>query len=426
MTQKNIVLSTAFNDVGHIDDDDLAPDTAAEIYSEENDVPKKNVVPKKNFTSYEPILPLSVFRVIKTVESVPEDIVNSYLDGQTYVEFPTTRLLEGFSKVLTKIIDPAALIDISKPDLVSILTASLLLNCNELKSACFEKINLDALRFKELPRLIKLIRRFPNDYLLVEAVVLFTLRNFSTDAVRKIFNEESFLDNFFNQKKQSFEIELFRPVTVTLQTTEFSHLEKHRFERKVIENGRFKGKHFLLIRQYDEKILCSARMNNTKNAFLLFEGYNPSSMQAYDQNYCGSVQANFLGDTWTVFDCGWGQNRLPQGQIIYDQNPLGRIPNAMKIVLSSTGNILHTKKPRWSDTFGWSLDFKKRVTIASKKNFLLLPMSNHEAMSTEKEIVMLFGKFKKHEFSLDICPPMNVIVAFAIALTTFADKLMVS
>lgn len=39
---------------------------------------------------------------------------------------------------------------------------------------------------------------------------------------------------------------------------------------------------------------------------------------------------------------------------------------------------------------------------------------------------MLFGKVTKHRFSLDYQAPMTAAGAFAVALTSFADKLLVT
>jgi hypothetical protein len=39
---------------------------------------------------------------------------------------------------------------------------------------------------------------------------------------------------------------------------------------------------------------------------------------------------------------------------------------------------------------------------------------------------MLFGKVAKTHFSLDFKAPMTVMQAFAIALTSFADKMLVT
>jgi len=81
------------------------------------------------------------------------------------------------------------------------------------------------------------------------------------------------------------------------------------------------------------------------------------------------------------------------------------------------------------------LDFKGRVTIASKKNFIVeFPPATGKVLegkdkaenSVDGPILMLFGKAKKHVFSLDYAPPMSCIQAFAVALTTFAYKLVVT
>ena len=79
-----------------------------------------------------------------------------------------------------------------------------------------------------------------------------------------------------------------------------------------------------------------------------------------------------------------------------------------------------TRQPKWSDKAGmWTMDFQGRVKRASKKNFQLHFLH-------DDEIRLLFGKVSKNRFSLDFAPPFAPASALFVALTTFADKLVVA
>ena len=58
--------------------------------------------------------------------------------------------------------------------------------------------------------------------------------------------------------------------------------------------------------------------------------------------------------------------------------------------------------------------------ISNKKNFLLV------SENAPTDVLMLFGKVAKSHFSLDYKAPLTVMQAFCVALTSFADKLMVT
>jgi len=76
------------------------------------------------------------------------------------------------------------------------------------------------------------------------------------------------------------------------------------------------------------------------------------------------------------------------------------------------------KSPKWNDTIGaYVLNFNKRVTEASVKNFQLVN-------STDPDTVYLqFGKVGKDVFNIDFRYPISPFQAFAICLTAFEYKL---
>jgi hypothetical protein len=76
------------------------------------------------------------------------------------------------------------------------------------------------------------------------------------------------------------------------------------------------------------------------------------------------------------------------------------------------------KSPKWNDTISaYVLNFNKRVTEASVKNFQLVN-------STDPDTVYLqFGKVGKDAFNIDFRYPISPFQAFAICLTAFEYKL---
>jgi hypothetical protein len=76
------------------------------------------------------------------------------------------------------------------------------------------------------------------------------------------------------------------------------------------------------------------------------------------------------------------------------------------------------KSPKWNDTIGaYVLNFNKRVTEASVKNFQLVN-------STDPDTVYLqFGKVGKDAFNIDFRHPISPFQAFSICLTAFEYKL---
>lgn len=63
------------------------------------------------------------------------------------------------------------------------------------------------------------------------------------------------------------------------------------------------------------------------------------------------------------------------------------------------------------------LNFKGRVHKGSKKNFQLVPQNNKD------DIILQFGKKRKHHYSMDLSYPLSPVQAFGIVLSTLAAKL---
>lgn len=89
-----------------------------------------------------------------------------------------------------------------------------------------------------------------------------------------------------------------------------------------------------------------------------------------------------------------------------------------------------TKKPSWNEELGaWTLNFKGRVKVASKKNFLLVAEQGNEAMEhefTDETAYLRFGKVSKTRFTLDYMSPFSPMLALAVAASSFAHKIAVT
>ncbi|GMI19667.1 hypothetical protein TrRE_jg6902, partial [Triparma retinervis] len=147
--------------------------------------------------------------------------------------------------------------------------------------------------------------------------------------------------------------------------------------------------------------------------------------------------------------------------LVYKTNVLGRVPNAMNIVIPKPGRkieygdyndnvdagddkgaktdksdmyaayssttkredfiVLETRKPKWNPKMeAWTMDFKGRAKLASKKNFILIDPDY------EDRALFLFGKCTKNRWSFDYAYPMNPLTCLYVALTAFSSKLAVT
>ena len=92
--------------------------------------------------------------------------------------------------------------------------------------------------------------------------------------------------------------------------------------------------------------------------------------------------------------------------------------------------IMETKKPEWSAKLNaWTLNFAGRVKEPSKRNFMLVIQQDDESLMAEfgqKKPLLRFGKVSKDRYALDFSYPLSPVQAMGIALTTFAQKLMVT
>lgn len=82
---------------------------------------------------------------------------------------------------------------------------------------------------------------------------------------------------------------------------------------------------------------------------------------------------------------------------------------------------LVSRQPDWNDEMeAWTMDFRARASLASKKNFQLVPDGQRD--DEDPRVLFLMGKRGKDLYSVDFAPPLSPAAAFGIALTTFAQK----
>lgn len=98
----------------------------------------------------------------------------------------------------------------------------------------------------------------------------------------------------------------------------------------------------------------------------------------------------------------------------------------MKKNLTASSNLsgdsiieLTSKKPRYDEVRkAFLLKFGSRVKRSSVKNFILV------RQELEDKNMLLFGKCTKELFNLDISHPLTPLQGFAVALSSFDNKLV--
>lgn len=177
-------------------------------------------------------------------------------------------------------------------------------------------------------------------------------------------------------------------------------------------------------------------------------------------NYMGKLRSNFVGTEFVVYDKGLSAKESKQGDtsnaeprqelaaICYGSNVLGmKGPRKMTVLIpalkenssrvpwrpsSSSDTLiarhqandnsnlvsLHNKAPVWNEeTRSYVLNFHNRVKQASVKNFQLVHPDDLDY------IILQFGRVSEDVFTMDFQYPMCMLQAFAIALSSFDNKL---
>ncbi|KAL7463508.1 hypothetical protein ACHAXS_003870 [Conticribra weissflogii] len=216
-------------------------------------------------------------------------------------------------------------------------------------------------------------------------------------------------------------------------------------------------------------LMTSKKRTGSKTSnYLISMGRN--DLDKNSANIIGKLRSNFLGTEYVIYDngrnpefdesyyeekkCCDGDIRCELGAIMYSSNTsLGsKGPRKMKVFIGKVDNdgsplqlwqpvnkcdakmltsfkaknpkylenlvVLENKLPSWSDEVGgYVLNFNGRVSKASVKNFQLVEESDDD------NVILLFGRVGKDEFSLDVKWPMSPFQAFALALSSFDSKL---
>lgn len=207
------------------------------------------------------------------------------------------------------------------------------------------------------------------------------------------------------------------------------------------------------------------RAKKTSSNYLISIGRNDYSKSSL--NIIGKLRANFLGTEFQIYDAGknpkhldsffdeknYDEPRCELGAILYSSNILGnRGPRKMQVCINRVSEhgecvkrwqpavkdeemiecfkaknetarkhllIYENRQPKWNEDIGsYVLNFDKRVSLASVKNFQLIDPS-----SSNGKVLMQFGKKGQDEFIMDVQYPLSLFQAFAVSLSSCDSKL---
>lgn len=207
------------------------------------------------------------------------------------------------------------------------------------------------------------------------------------------------------------------------------------------------------------------RAKKTSSNYLISIGRNDYSKSS--SNIIGKLRANFLGTEFQVYDAGknpkhldsffdeknYDEPRCELGAILYSSNIIGnRGPRKMQVCINRVSEhgecvkrwqpavkdeemlecfkaknetarkhllIYENRQPKWNEDIGsYVLNFDKRVSLASVKNFQLI-----DPTSSNGKVLMQFGKKGQDEFIMDVQYPLSLFQAFAVSLSSCDSKL---
>lgn len=201
------------------------------------------------------------------------------------------------------------------------------------------------------------------------------------------------------------------------------------------------------------------RPNNATSNYLI--SMAEGDLNRSSGNFLGKLRSNFVGTEFQIFDDGLNPRdvepedasalsriRRELGAVFYAANVLGtKGPRKMQVVIprveaddsSYDWRSLHrddemlslarnhdyshmhyfiNKPPRWNDQVGaYVLNFNGRVTMASVKNFQMVPNDDQE------NVVLQFGRVAQDMFTMDFAWPLSPLQAFAVTLSSFDSKI---
>jgi tubby-related protein 1 len=207
------------------------------------------------------------------------------------------------------------------------------------------------------------------------------------------------------------------------------------------------------------------RAKKTSSNYLISIGRNDYSKSS--SNIIGKLRANFLGTEFQIYDAGknpkhldsffdeknYDEPRCELGAILYSSNIIGnRGPRKMQVCINRVSEhgecvkrwqpavkdeemlecfkaknetarkhllIYENRQPKWNEDIGsYVLNFDKRVSLASVKNFQLI-----DPTSSNGKVLMQFGKKGQDEFIMDVQYPLSLFQAFAVSLSSCDSKL---
>ncbi|GMH82213.1 hypothetical protein TL16_g09184 [Triparma laevis f. inornata] len=220
--------------------------------------------------------------------------------------------------------------------------------------------------------------------------------------------------------------------------------------------------HYIVYAEDSLDMLVAATSTPTVGQYYFSE--SEDDFLRHGDHYIGQMKSTLAGTQFHLYDDGISKSeggsilaeleRKQKALLVYQTNVLGRVPNAMNIVIprpgldnefrdDATGDknqidssgmykaysnnerdkfvMMETKKPKWNPKMeAWTMDFKGRAKLASKKNFILVDPT------VDERVLMMFGKVTKNRWSLDYSPPMNPLTCLFVALTAFSSKLAVT
>lgn len=202
------------------------------------------------------------------------------------------------------------------------------------------------------------------------------------------------------------------------------------------------------------KFLIGAEKRKLKKAASYSISSEKHDLSRKGPGFLGKVRSNVLGTEFTVCDDGIAPREVKRHadkervrrellSVTYSKNmrfqftpremtisipSLGRggEPLTFQPILENQGILARSKarderllyfgnkQPRYNaKTKTYILDFGKRVTMASVKNFQVVAPGN------ESNVIMQFGRAGQHKFTMDFRWPLSAIQAFGLALSSF-------
>jgi len=222
------------------------------------------------------------------------------------------------------------------------------------------------------------------------------------------------------------------------------------------------------VMESDSGVFLMAAQKQVKNKTSNYAVSMSKSGLKDTEAFLGKLRSDFLGIEWVAYGPGLNPSKvdtkMPQGQAIqsvreelaavqYTASKWGATakgprkmsvaiphvqPNSERLVCRtlspSTDGLLallkngtgqpqpidtyQNKPPKWNDSIGaYVLNFNKRVTEASVKNFQLINTNDPET------VYLQFGRVGKEVFNLDFRYPISPFQAFTMCLSSFDYKL---